>query len=714
MNSMMIGNLSLGAAVLMTAAALFSAVAAVKFQNDRLLVWGRRLLGLFGLAIVVGSTALLTALVNSDFQNAYVASYTERALPLGYKIAAFWAGQEGSLLFWALLLAGMSAVAVYGFRNRGLTEQSVMIGTLALVCGFFAALMLFAANPFAQLPVAAADGQGLNPMLQDPYMVAHPPLLFIGYAGYTIPWAMLLAALISGRKDNQWIGATRKWLMVSWLFLTLGIVLGAKWAYIELGWGGYWAWDPVENASLLPWLTGTALMHSVMVQQHRGMFKLWNALLIVSTFLLCIFGTYLTRSGVIESVHSFGESPIGMFFLVFLGVCVLLSLGVIVTRHALLKSEHEVQGLMTREGAFLALNVLLVLMTLTTLVGTIFPVLSGAVIDEPISVGQSFYNKAVIPMSLALLAVMSVGPLLGYGKDATKQLFRSLVVPGIAGAVAVVAAVVWGLTNPWALICTAITTVAVFSIVSGMIQAVRQRRKIEDKEGPLTATLRVIDSNHRRYGGQFVHLGVVMLMVGVAGSSLFSTKQTFQLTAGESGELNGYTVTRGELNQFRQANFTAVEAHVTLTPTDPADGGAELSLHPQLRFYDKSMGGEHEHPSAHVALNSTLARDIYMTLAGWEDDGKLIALEAIINPLVAWIWIGTIVMTLGAVFCLVPRLMKETAQAHAPVTKSTKSTKTAKDRPRSLTPATVSLSLAGEGQCASQTDTPTHNPETSS
>ncbi len=709
MNSMMIGNLSLGAAVLMAAASLFTAVAAVKFQSDRMLVWGRRLLMLFGIAIVTGSAALMTALVNSDFQNAYVASYTERALPMGYKIAAFWAGQEGSLLFWALLLAGMSAVAVRQFRSRGRTEQSVMLGTLALVCGFFTALMLFAANPFAQLPVTAVDGQGLNPMLQDPYMIAHPPLLFVGYAGYTIPWAMLLAALIAGRKDNQWIGATRKWLMISWLFLTVGIILGAKWAYIELGWGGYWAWDPVENASLLPWLTGTALLHSVMVQQHRGMFKIWNASLIAVTFLLCIFGTYLTRSGIVQSVHSFGESVIGTFFLVFLGVCVLLSLVVILRRRALLKSEHEVQGLMTREGAFLALNVLLVLMTLTTLVGTIFPVISGAVLDEPVSVGQSFYHTAVIPISLALLAVMSIGPLLGYGKDATKKLIASLIVPGIAGAVAVGVAVALGLTNPWALICTAITTVAVFSIGSGLIQAVRQRRKIED-EGPLTATLRVIDNNHRRYGGQFVHLGVVMLMVGVAGSSLFSTKQTFQLTPGESADLNGYTVTRGELNQFRQANYTAIEAHVTLTPSD-AIGGAELSLHPQLRFYDKSMGGEHDHPSAHVALDSTLTRDIYMTLAGWEDDGKLVALEAIINPLIAWIWIGGIVMTLGAIFCLMPRLMRETAHVHAPETSS----KTAINRPRTLAPATVPLALAGEGQCVLQTPaTTTHCPETSS
>ncbi len=696
----LIGNLSLAVAVLTAAGALFTAVAAAKFQDDRMLRWSRRLLYLMGLAITVGSAALMSAMVNSDFHNAYVASYTERALPMGYKIAAFWAGQEGSLMLWTLLLVGMTAIAAHGFRNRERIEQSAMLGVLALVCGFFSALMLFAANPFVQLPAQAVDGHGLNPLLQDPYMIAHPPLLFVGYAGYTIPWAMLLAALIAGRKDNQWIGATRKWLMVSWLFLTVGIILGAKWAYIELGWGGYWAWDPVENASLLPWLTGTALLHSVMVQQHRGMFKIWNASLIAVTFLLCIFGTYLTRSGVVQSVHSFGESVIGTFFLVFLAVCVLLSIVVVVIRRQLLKSEDTVQGMMTREGAFMVLNVLLVLMTLATLVGTIFPLISGAVMPQPVTVGAAFYNKVVIPLSLVLLAVMSVGPLLSYGKGAGQQLIKSLIVPGIAAAISVVVALALGMTDLWALACTVITVVAVCSVGVGLTRSVRQRRKIED-EGPLTATLRVIDANHRRYGGQFVHMGVVMLMVGVAGSSLFGVKQTFQLAPGESAGFNDeYTITFGGLNQTRQSNYTSVEAHVTLTTLGETGdtggtGGAGQTLHPEMRFYDKS-----EQPSAQVALNSSLSRDAYVTLAGWEDDGQLVALQVIVNPLIAWIWIGGIVMTLGAIFSLLPRLVKATARAGCPAT-------AAKDQPHAHAPATVSLGLAGEGRCESQIQTTT-------
>jgi cytochrome c-type biogenesis protein CcmF len=675
------GNLGLLAAVLTSAGALFLSALAVKRDSKAMLDWSRRLMYIFGLAVALASWELMSAMINSDFRNAYVASYTERALPMGYKVAAFWAGQEGSLMLWTLLLAGMSVVAMHYYRKREAVEQAAMIRMLALVCGFFAALMLFAANPFVQLPASAADGRGLNPLLQDPYMIAHPPLLFVGYAGYTIPWAMLLAALIAGRKDNQWIGATRVWLMVSWVFLTVGIILGAKWAYIELGWGGYWAWDPVENASLLPWLTGTALLHSVMVQQHRGMFKMWNAVLIAVSFLLCIFGTYLTRSGVVQSVHSFGESLIGTFFLAFLVACILITAGVVVWRRGLLKSEGVVSGIFTREGAFLAINVLLVLITLTTLVGTIFPLISGVVLPEPVSVGESFYNKVVIPLGLALLAVMSVGPLLTYGKDAGKALAKGLIVPGIAAAVAVAVSLAMGLTDLWALTCTVIATVAIFSVGVGIAKAVAQYRKVETV-GPVAATLRVIDGNHRRYGGQFVHLGMILFMVGVAGSSLFGVTETMRLKPGESTMVGGHTITFGSLHQQRYANYTAVEAHVDLLAPD----GEAQTLHPQMRFYDKA-----EQPSAQVALTSNLKRDAYLTLAGWDDNGQLVALQAIINPLVAWVWIGGIVMTLGAMFCLTPKLIRQTSVEPQHATSHVKTHAS----------GTVHLALAGEGRCGS-------------
>ena len=691
------GYLSLIGAMLLATGAFFCSALAAKDGISVALLWARRLIYVYGVMIVLSCWSLLSALINSDFQNAYVASYTEKALPTGYKIAAFWAGQEGSLMLWTLLLAGMSAVAVYSYSKRETVEQAVMIRILAMVCGFFAALMLFAANPFEQLPARVMDGRGLNPLLQDPYMIIHPPLLFVGYAAYTIPWAMLLAALIAGRKDNQWIGATRKWLMVSWLFLTIGILLGAKWAYIELGWGGYWSWDPVENASLLPWLTGTALLHSIMIQQQRGMFKVWNAVLISVTFLLCIFGTYLTRSGVVQSVHAFGGSLVATFFLVFLGLCVVISIAVIVWRYKLLKSEKALEGMFTKEGAFLAVNVLLLIITLTTLVGTIFPLISSVVLPEPVTVGPKFYNKIVLPLGLALLAVMAVGPLLTYGKDAGRLLAKGLLIPAISAAIVLVVAPALGLTDPWALTCAAIATVAIVSVGVGVANAVKQRLKIEN-ETAFTATLHVIDGNHRRYGGQFVHIGMVLFMIGVAGSSLFGIEQNFRLSPGESASIGGYTINFAGLEQSRYANYTAVEAQVNLYPSN---GGTPVELRPQRRFYDKS-----EQPSAQVALNSTWLRDTYLTLGGWNEGGSLVAIQAIINPLVAWIWIGGIVMSLGAVFCLMPRLMSQTVTGPVPSPESTSQNK--------RKPASVHLALAGEGLCevSSNMNTTISNKET--
>ncbi|MHC4589268.1 MAG: cytochrome c biogenesis protein CcsA, partial [Planctomycetota bacterium] len=314
-----IGNLSLCAAILVAAGAVLASVASVRFRSPRLLRGARILLALVAVMLTATTAALIAALVNSDFRFDYVASYTERALPLGYKLAALWAGQEGSLLLWAWLLAILCMIAAVGWRTLVGTEHAVAVAVMALVCGFFGVLLLFAANPFQPVAgMAPPDGRGLNPMLQDPAMIIHPPLLFLGYAGFTIPFALTIGVLVAGRKDNHWIALVRRWLLASWLFLGAGIVLGAWWAYVELGWGGYWAWDPVENASLLPWLTSTALLHSIMVQQHRGMFKRWNVSLIFLTFTLCIFGTYLTRSGVIDSVHAYAGSLLGGFFLVFL------------------------------------------------------------------------------------------------------------------------------------------------------------------------------------------------------------------------------------------------------------------------------------------------------------------------------------------------------------------------------------------------------------
>ncbi len=653
----LIGNSSLAAAVVVAALTAFACLMAASLESRRFLVAAKVGLCVFALFFSAASTILLTALVDSDFSLRYVVHYTEVALPLGYKLAAFWAGQEGSLLLWGWMVALMSVVAAFTHRSVQIRSGAVFIGTLAALCGFFAALMLFAANPFAPAQSVVTDGQGLNPLLQNIGMIAHPPLLFMGYAGFSIPFALMIAALAGGRKPEMALGEVRNWTIFSWLFLSIGIVLGAQWAYVELGWGGYWGWDPVENASLLPWLTATALLHSLIIQQHRGMLKIWNVVLIASNFLLCIFGTYLTRSGIVQSVHGFGASLVGTFFLIFLLLVTLVSIVMIAMRLRGLRSENALDNIFGREGAFLIMNVLLGLMMLVTLVGTIFPVISALFVTEPVSVDQTFYNKTVVPLGLLLVALMACGPLLVYGLGAGRRLGRGMIVPGIFAGVTVVVMCVMRLANPWALACGAIIAAALAAMIIDLGTTVRDRSR-NNGESLIRATLRVLDGNHRRYGGQLVHMGMLMMVAGIAGSSLFNINQDLHLVPGQTVQVGRYAIKFDSIEQIEGENYTAIQANLELT--DPS--GATGTLKPQRRFYPKA-----EQPNSEVALRSSLREDLYTTLAGWDDDGKQVAIQAIINPLVNWLWIGGIALGLGGIVCMLPRFGGAVAPAEVAV-----------------------------------------------
>lgn len=647
------GNLSLCGAVLAAAGAMLASIAAARLDSNAALRGARWLIGLVFVLFTLASGAHLTALLTDDFRFIYVAGYIERALPWGYKAAAFWAGQEGSLLLWAWLLAGLCVIAVIGWRKQSGQHFAIAHTTLAAVVGFFAVLLLFAANPFQMFEAAPpTEGRGLNPQLQDIGMIIHPPLLFIGYAGYTIPFALLIGVLAAGQAaSNRWLAAIRRWLLFSWLFLGAGIVVGAWWAYVELGWGGYWAWDPVENASLLPWLTGTAVLHSLIVQQHRGMFKRWNASLIAVTFVLCIFGTYLTRSGVIDSVHAFAPSMIGTFFLCFLGLTVLASVGLLAWRFRMLAPERLLDGIVSREGMFLISNVLLVLMTLVTLVGTVFPLISGVFVEEPVTVKPAFYDRVVAPMALLLVAMMAIAPVLTFGAQAAQKIARRLTVPSIAALIVTLMAVAWT-RNIWALICVAIVALGTGTVIVDFIRMFSARRR-STGEGPLTCGARLIDRDHRRYGGQLAHLGVMLIVIGVAGSSLFSTENVYRLVPGsdEVVGLDRYTLKLTALDEVRRENYGAVQATVELTDA----GGTVRTLTPQRRFYDRWA----DQPNSEVAVHSTWREDVYLSLAGWEDGGRMVALQVKVNPLVLWIWIGGIVMSAGCVFCMLPRLLPQ-------------------------------------------------------
>jgi len=647
-----LGNGCLGGALLLTAAGILLLFAAARFQAARFLLLGKLAASLVGVMVTLACVALVALFVNDDFRVWYVAEYSEKALPLGYKLAAFWAGQGGSLLLWVWLLSVMSLLVAWvkpHDESTTVRQRAVTLMTLLAVCGFFLGLMLCAvddqgmsiASPFRPAESSMADGHGLNPMLQNIGMIAHPPILFLGYAGFTVPFAMMLGAMAAGRRDHAWIGQTRRWTLVSWLFLTVGIILGAQWAYVELAFGGYWAWDPVEIASLWPWLTGTALVHSIMSQQQRGSFKFWNVILIALTFMLCIFGTYVTRSGVIQSVHAFGASNVGTFFLVFLGLCAVLSLLVLVARAGLLRAAVPLESLLSREGVLLAANVLLVAMTLVTLVGVTLPLFTDKTAKKP------FYNNSVVPMALVLFALMALGPVLGYGRT-FGQVLRRIMVPILAAVVAVTAVAWWGTSNGWILVCAAIGVFAIVCMLSELSNAwVAQARN--HGQNLLVALLKLLDGNHRRYGGQMVHLGMVMIMLGVAGSSLLGENRQFTaLRPGAALPFAGGTLRFDEFRQVRKANYDAVEAVLTFCNSH----GVCETLRPQKRFYDKFEGQS----ITEVAIHSDLARDVYVTLANWDKDG--VAIEAIINPLVNWIWIGGLVIAAGTLYCLLPRLWR--------------------------------------------------------
>src|SRR3954451_23868999 len=466
-------------------------------------------------ALAVAALALWKGLVTHDFNIEYVAAYTSRNLPSGYIVSALWAGQKGSLLFWALVLSLFASLAQLLTPRRYAALLPYVAGVTSAVTAFFVCTMIFAANPFERLAFTPADGRGLNPQLQNVGMVIHPPMLYLGYISITIPFAFAVAALLSRRLDTGWIQAIRKWTLVSWLFLSIGITLGMWWAYVELGWGGYWAWDPVENASFLPWLTMTAFLHSVMIQEKRGMLKRWNFGLIVGTFLLSIFGTFITRSGVIASVHSFTQSNVGYFFLAFLVVVSILSFTLLYTRWPLLEAEVQLESMLSREAAFLFNNLLLVGVAFSVLWGTLFPILSEAVRGTKITVGPPFFNRVNIPLGLLLLALTGVGPLIAWRKASAANLRRQFTAPVAAGLVTLTGLLASGVRDLYATMALTLAGFVAGTVVQEFTRGVRARRRMHG-ETPLVALSRLVARNRRRYGGYIVHVGILIYFISYA------------------------------------------------------------------------------------------------------------------------------------------------------------------------------------------------------
>jgi cytochrome c-type biogenesis protein CcmF len=611
-------------------------------------------------ALCAAAFALVWAALNNDFSVEYIRAHSNIALNPAYKFAALWSGQEGSLLLWAWLLSA------YGFVLRVRHRVDVRLSAfasviLAAIQAFFLLLLTVAAPPFSIAPgPVALDGAGLNPLLQYPEMVIHPPMLYLGYVGFAVPFAFALGALMMRYPGEKWIHITRRWTMLTWLFLTCGIFLGAHWAYSVLGWGGYWGWDPVENASLMPWLTGTAFLHSVMMQEKRGMMKNWNVWLIFSTFLLTILGTLLTRSGIISSVHAFAQSPIGPWFYTFIVIAFLVCLITFIFRHGHLKSENRLESLVSRESSFLFNNMILLAACVTVLWGTLFPLLSEKVTGSKVTMGAPYYNRVNIPIGLFLLFLTGIGPLLAWRSTTLRSIRRNFVLPSIAMAVTAVVLTIAGL-RPWNdgddMQSTFFSLIA-FTLAAGVITAIveeftRGARVVRAQTGKnlLSSMVLLVRRNTRRYGGYIIHFGIVVMFIGIAGGA-FNRAVEMEMSYGDALAIGPYRLVCVGITQDSKPEYDTDYARL-----DAYKNGKYITqLAPEKRTY--FAGTDHEQASTIVALHSTVEADLYTVFEGRNPDSGQPIIKVFLNPLIAWIWIGVVIVVLGTFIALVPNLVR--------------------------------------------------------
>jgi len=588
-----------------------------------------------------------------NFSMAYVAAHSNRALPAFYKFAALWAGQEGSLLFWSWLLSIYVFATLLVNRNKHPELMPYAGVVMAGVQVFFLILNNFVASPFnvmggpdasGTLRLASlSDGHGLNPLLQYPEMVIHPPMLYLGYTGFTIPFAFALAALLGRYPGEKWIHITRRWTMIAWCFQSIGILLGAHWAYAVLGWGGYWAWDPVENASLLPWITGTAFLHSVMMQEKRGMMKVWNVWLVFTTFMLCILGTLLTRSGVISSVHAFAQSSIGNWFVGFLGLVFLVCFWAYWMNRDYLRSDNQLDSLVSRESSFLFNNLVLLAACFAVLWGTLFPVISEWVVGSKISVGPPFFNKVNVPIALFLLFLTGVGPLLAWRKTSYDALRRNFAVPVIIAVISGIIAFIFGFREIYSLICLILSVFVTLTIAAEFYRGARVIAS-RDSVNILAAVGELTMRNTRRYGGYIIHFGMVLVFIGIAGQA-FNKDIQMEMSAGETLAIGPYSILCQNFDRVANNNYESERATLEVFRS----GRSEMMLYPERRFFLASQVTE-----TMVAVRSSPLRDLYVVYAGRSPESGKPVIHAYLNPLVKWIWFGGIVVVLGTGLALLP------------------------------------------------------------
>jgi cytochrome c-type biogenesis protein CcmF len=674
-------------AILIAAAYTFAVALAAGRGRPRLLQAAR--LGAYATSSLVLFAVLLLsyAFVSHDFRIRYVAHYSDRRMSTAYLLTSLWGGQDGSLLWWSLLLSGYVTACVAWLKGRYRELQPYVIATLMVIVGFFAMLMLFAANPFeTSIAGARPDGEGLNPLLQNYWMIIHPPCLYMGFVGCSVPFSFCVSALVTRRLDNEWVIAVRKWMLFAFLFLSIGNVLGMMWAYEELGWGGFWAWDPVENAACLPWFTAAAYVHSTMIQERRPMLRVWNVFLICLTFFLTIFGTFLTRAGIITSVHAFAQSSIGTYFVYFMGVILGASAGLIVWRLPELKSKGQIEAVASREAMFVANNWALVGGMTFILVSTMYPKISE-LWGESATVGPPHFNRWMGPIGLVIFALMGLAPLFGWRKTSGTSIKKAFRAPLIAMAVMIVLHAIFGgwlgypplvardafypgvagiviqkigSTLPAIIIALSAFNVAV--IVQEFVRGVNARRTVASKRGEAesipVALFRLVEKNRRRYGGYIVHLGIVSMFVGFTGTAWNIDRETAMMP-GDHYRIGQYDLTylgsrmcpgNPKCSAEEQSD---IEKRMLFADIDVARAGKHLGrVHPAKFFYQSQPDG----PTTEVSMMRSLHEDLYTVVGQIDPQSKRATFQFHVNPLVSWIWIGLLVLMTGTITSLFPEL----------------------------------------------------------
>jgi cytochrome c-type biogenesis protein CcmF len=606
----------------------------------------RRLAYGFAGAMAAANLVMVYALLAHDFSVSYVAHVGSRQVPTWVSITSLWSSLEGSILFWGLVLGGYVAAAAHANRDRHPEYMPYAVGVW-LVCGsFFSFLLAGPAQPFATVPNPPADGPGPNPLLQNHVLMAiHPPFLYLGYVGMTIPFGLAAAALIAGRLGHDFVRPLRTWLLLPWIFQTVAIVLGGWWAYEVLGWGGYWAWDPVENASLLPWLTATAALHSAILTERKGILKGWTTTLVLATFLLTILGTFMTRSGVFNSVHSFTQSAIGPTILVFLAAAMVFSVALLALRVDRLAPEGRIEDAKSRDAMFLVNNLLFVLLTFTVLIGTVFPLLVEAARGVQMSVGRPYFDRMAVPIGAALLFLMGVGPALPWGRATPEQVRRALLPPLLGAAILALLGLGLGVRHPWTLLTLAFGGYAAQVTLSELWLPVRQRMKARG-EGLSRAFLEAERRGRRRLGAYVVHAGAVVVIIAIAVSSTLGTSKEVVLREGESTELGAYTLTFVKAETISEPHRESLVARIAVSRS-----GAELgTLSPRMNQYENQR-----EPIGTPAVRTSLTEDLYLSVMNVDAERGTLGLLALINPMVGWIWIATAVMALGGMVALLPQ-----------------------------------------------------------